>query len=165
MLAKGEPGGRLNIKMSSYQYRDPHVKIRQSCDRLLFNMRIPIPWKDSLYIETASGVIWYGPSASVIVTREVSTYQTSCTITWFIIKEASQLAFQWPNDVAVGSCSITSLPTDTTDKLRRAMVLRLNMSTTISQSYHWKISRGIPNFFGSWKDQFIMCIFNEAKPP
>ena len=21
-----KPGGRLNIKMSSYQYRDPHVK-------------------------------------------------------------------------------------------------------------------------------------------
>ena len=34
------PGGRLNIKMSSYQYRD------------LFNMGIFIPGKDGLDIET-----------------------------------------------------------------------------------------------------------------
>ena len=39
-------GGRLNIKKLSYQYRDP------SHDRLIFNMGIPIPGKDSLYIET-----------------------------------------------------------------------------------------------------------------
>ena len=36
-------GARLNIKMSSYQYTDPHVKIRRSDDRLIFNMGIPIP--------------------------------------------------------------------------------------------------------------------------
>ena len=29
------PGGRLNIKMSSYQYRDPMLKIRRSCDLLI----------------------------------------------------------------------------------------------------------------------------------
>ena len=45
-------GGRLNIKMSSNQYRDPHVKIRRSHNRLIFNMGIPIPGKDGLYIET-----------------------------------------------------------------------------------------------------------------
>ena len=33
------------------------LRIRQSCDRLIFNMGIPIPWKESLYIET-------GPSSS-----------------------------------------------------------------------------------------------------
>ena len=48
------PGGHLNIKMSSYQYRDPMLKIRRSCDRLIFNMGIPIPGKDGLYIETGS---------------------------------------------------------------------------------------------------------------
>ena len=45
-------GGRLNIKMSSYQYRIPMLKIRRSRDCLIFNMRIPIPGKDGLYIET-----------------------------------------------------------------------------------------------------------------
>ena len=45
------PGGRLNIKMWSYQYRDPHNKDKM-VDRLIFNMGIPIPGKDSLYIET-----------------------------------------------------------------------------------------------------------------
>ena len=39
------PGGRLNIKVSSYQ-------IRRSHDRLIFNMGIPIPGQDGLYIET-----------------------------------------------------------------------------------------------------------------
>ena len=28
------------------------LKIRRSCDRLIFNMGIPIPGKDGLYIET-----------------------------------------------------------------------------------------------------------------
>ena len=30
----------------------PMLKIRRSCDRLIFNMWIPIPGKDGLYIET-----------------------------------------------------------------------------------------------------------------
>ena len=33
------------------------LKIRQSCDRLIFNMGIPIPRKDGLYIE--AGPRWY----------------------------------------------------------------------------------------------------------
>ena len=44
--------GRLNIKMSSYQYRDLHVKIRRSRDRLIFNIWIPVPGKHGLYIKT-----------------------------------------------------------------------------------------------------------------
>ena len=45
---------RLNIKMTSYHYtiRIPMLKIRRSRDRLIFNMGIPIPGKDSHYIET-----------------------------------------------------------------------------------------------------------------
>ena len=39
-----ETGVRLNIKVS-YQFRDPKLKIRRSCDRLIFNMGIPIPGK------------------------------------------------------------------------------------------------------------------------
>ena len=41
MLVKGGPGGRLNIKMSSYH--------------LIFNMGNPIPWKDGLFIEMGPG--------------------------------------------------------------------------------------------------------------
>ena len=40
------PRGHLNIKMSSYQCRDPHVKdktVAKSCDHLIFNMGIPTP--------------------------------------------------------------------------------------------------------------------------
>ena len=44
---KWQPGGRLNIKILSYQYRHSHVK-----DKTVFNMEIPIPGKDGLYIET-----------------------------------------------------------------------------------------------------------------
>ena len=55
-----ESGGRLNIKMLSYQYRDPHVEdktvSRPSYDRLIFNMSNPIPGKDGLYIATGP---WY----------------------------------------------------------------------------------------------------------
>ena len=44
-------GGRLNINMSSYQYRVPMLKIRRSRDRLIFNMGIPIPGKDGICME------------------------------------------------------------------------------------------------------------------
>ena len=39
----------------------PMLKIRRSCDRLIFNMGIPIPGKDSLYIETGPWC-WMGNS-------------------------------------------------------------------------------------------------------
>ena len=39
-------GSRLNIKMSSYPYKDPHVEDKTvSRDRLIFNMGIPMPGK------------------------------------------------------------------------------------------------------------------------
>ena len=50
------PGGRLNIKISSYQYGDSMLKIRRSHDRLIFYMWIPIPGKDGLYIETGPSI-------------------------------------------------------------------------------------------------------------
>ena len=46
-------GGRLDIKMSSYHIGIAMLKIKWSRDRLIFNMGIAIPGKDSLYIETA----------------------------------------------------------------------------------------------------------------
>ena len=53
-------GGRFNIKMSSCQYRDSHVNKDGLIDCLIFNMGIPIPGKDSLYIEM-------GPSVDSII--------------------------------------------------------------------------------------------------
>ena len=44
-------GVSLYTKISSYQYRNPQVKIRRSRDRIIFNMEIPIPGYDGLYIE------------------------------------------------------------------------------------------------------------------
>ena len=37
--------GCLDIKMSSYQYKDPHVKKKDGRDCLIFNMGILIPGK------------------------------------------------------------------------------------------------------------------------
>ena len=66
------PGGHLNIKMSSYQYRDPH------CDRLIFNMGIHIPWKDSLYIET-------GPRSQWVNRRNNGPISSHLLVTFFFI--------------------------------------------------------------------------------
>ena len=52
------------------QYKDfvlpvkkiPMLKIKQSCDRLIFNMGIPIPRKAGLYIETGPRVLVIGRS-------------------------------------------------------------------------------------------------------
>ena len=44
-----DPGGRLNIKISSCQYRDPHVKDKTTVFSLTLD---PIRGKDGLYIET-----------------------------------------------------------------------------------------------------------------
>ena len=44
----------FSIKVPSYRYRIPMLKIRRSRDHLIFNMGIPIPGKDGLYIETGS---------------------------------------------------------------------------------------------------------------
>ena len=43
-------GGRLNIKILSYQYRDSHVKDK-TCDHPIFNIWIPMPGMTSLYWE------------------------------------------------------------------------------------------------------------------
>ena len=46
-------GGCLNIKICRLtSIGMPMLKIRRSRDRLIFNMGIPIPGKDGLYIET-----------------------------------------------------------------------------------------------------------------
>ena len=49
---QGGGGGGLNIKMFSYQYRVPMLKIRRSRDHLIFNMGITILGKDGPYFET-----------------------------------------------------------------------------------------------------------------
>ena len=68
ILNQGGGGGRLNIKMASYQYRDSHVKDKTG---------IHIPGKDGLYIETgpwffvAISSIW--DSGLVVLAPFVST--------------------------------------------------------------------------------------------
>ena len=51
-IAMSLPGGRLNIKMS-YQYRDPHHKIRRSRDRL---MGLPYPGKTVFILRRSRGI-------------------------------------------------------------------------------------------------------------
>ena len=51
-----ETGGHLNIKIHHLaSIGIPMLKIRRSHDCLIFNMEIPIPGKESLYIETGPG--------------------------------------------------------------------------------------------------------------
>ena len=50
-------GGRLNINMSSYQYRIPIIKIRRSGDRLIFIMEITIPGK-TVFILRRGPIPW-----------------------------------------------------------------------------------------------------------
>ena len=57
-LAKERARGRVNIKMSSYQYRDPHVNDETSHDRLNFNMGIPYLGKTVFILRR--GTAWGG---------------------------------------------------------------------------------------------------------
>ena len=59
-----DTGGRLNIKMPSYQYMDSHVKEKPGLtDRLIFNMGIPYLEKTA-FILRQFRALWPG------VTRE-----------------------------------------------------------------------------------------------
>ena len=60
-------GGRLNIKMSSYQYKDPHVKDKTVSQPSFFNMGIPIPGKDGLYIKTGLWLPWQPLTIKVLL--------------------------------------------------------------------------------------------------
>ena len=50
-----QPGGRLNIKMSSYQYRDPRVKDKVVSRRLIFDMGIPCLGKTVFILSQCPG--------------------------------------------------------------------------------------------------------------
>ena len=55
----------------------PMLKIRRSCDRLNFNMRIPIPGKDGLYIET---VLSFARCSNI--SQMLLLYKTWGTLHW-----------------------------------------------------------------------------------
>ena len=55
-------GSWFNIKMPSYQYRNPIMEIRQSYDRLISTMGFPILVRRHLYTE--SGPWWWPGDAS-----------------------------------------------------------------------------------------------------
>ena len=65
-VREARAGGRLDIKMSSYRYKDPMLKIRRSRDRLIFNMGIPIPEKYGFYIETGPSWLHIGSSGRYV---------------------------------------------------------------------------------------------------
>ena len=59
ILRKNQGVVCLNIKMSYYQYRDPHNKDKTVSRPSYLNMGIPIPEKDGLYIETGSSSLYH----------------------------------------------------------------------------------------------------------
>ena len=63
------PGGRLNIKMSSYQYRDSHVGN-------------PIPGKDSLYIETEPWFQYHSTDSSIKLSDLHTTQTQTSELRW-----------------------------------------------------------------------------------
>ena len=68
-----DTGGRLNIKMSSYQYRDPMLKIRRFRDRLIFNTWIP-------YLEKTVFILRQGPGVAFFsLTRPLAPQQAGYT--------------------------------------------------------------------------------------
>ena len=93
-------GGHLNIKMPSYQCRDSHVKDKTVSPTVLSltwkspNMGIPIPGKDSIYIETGprvSGAMACSSTAPALV--EYSSFKG--TILWFVICPLHPFHFIW----------------------------------------------------------------------
>ena len=67
------PGGRLNIKMPSYQYRDSHYKDKTvSRPSYLYNRNI-LTWKDGLHIEA-------GPKSRIINCGMMIDKCTECHI-------------------------------------------------------------------------------------
>ena len=54
LLVYQTTGPRFNIKMPSYQYRESHLEIRRSYDRLISTMGFPILVKWHLYIGSGS---------------------------------------------------------------------------------------------------------------
>ena len=58
------PGGRINIKMSSYQYMDHHIKDKTVWrPSSIFNTGILIPGKDGIYMETRDSFL---PASSAL---------------------------------------------------------------------------------------------------
>ena len=65
--------------MLSSQYI-PTLKIRRSNNRLIFNMGIPIPGKDGLYIDTGPRLIETGPRSDRVTIRWAA--KTCANLTW-----------------------------------------------------------------------------------
>ena len=68
------PGGHLNIKILSYQSRDPHVKDKMVSQPSYLNIGIPIPGKDGLYIETGPSVLGVSLSNYICLTQDKATH-------------------------------------------------------------------------------------------
>ena len=60
MLAKWDPGGRLNIKIPSYQHRDPHVK-----DKTVSPTVLSLTW-ESPYLGKTVFILRRGPGFGIV---------------------------------------------------------------------------------------------------
>ena len=84
--AKSTPGGRANIKMSSYQCRDPHVKYKTASRPSYLLHGNHHTWKDRLYVETRPRL-----SANTILTRQwLQSYMNRDVFIW------KSFPHQWP---------------------------------------------------------------------
>ena len=84
------PGDCFNIKMCLTSIGIPMLKIRWSCDHLIFNMGIPTPGKDGLYIEAGPRFLtfliflisadngWFSQSVSTVTRQTINWIQNWC---------------------------------------------------------------------------------------
>ena len=73
------------------QYKDsigiPMLKIRWSWEGLALNVWIPIPGKDSLYIEQGLSSLFISPCALTLSSLRVTTLLTRADFCWWLIKK------------------------------------------------------------------------------
>ena len=69
------PGGRLNIKMSSYQYRDPHVK-----DKTVSPTVLSLTW-ESPYLGKTVFILRRGPDVALTLSNQhIVNHVINCAV-------------------------------------------------------------------------------------
>ena len=87
-------GENLNIKMSPYQYRDPHVKDK-TVDCLIFRMGIPIPGKDGFHVEMGPRNLLYYHFRSIHNRSSQQIWSSWHNETELLCCTASRYDFPW----------------------------------------------------------------------
>ena len=135
-VATWPPGGRLSIKMSSYQYKIPMLKIRRSRDHLIiFNMGIPILGKTVFILRRAPG--WH-ISFPIISWPRAKYVKFLSNVMNKYIKERSHLyKLLWLKSVTYYTCCITESP------MRKWQVIDLHYDLFLVSYKFTLISKGI----------------------